>query len=50
MILCAYPEQIKLLAQLTSFEVIMSYKQMREKKMNEVLFTTYLYAHGKSIS
>jgi hypothetical protein len=42
-------EQIKLLTKLTSFEVDMSYKQIQEKRINKVLFATYLHTHGKSI-
>ncbi|EAA66773.1 hypothetical protein AN9487.2 [Aspergillus nidulans FGSC A4] len=48
MILCAYKEQIMLLNKLTSFEVDMSYKRIRQKNMNEVVFATYLHEHGKS--
>ncbi|KAG2000771.1 hypothetical protein GB937_010853, partial [Aspergillus fischeri] len=47
MILCAFKEQIQVLRKLTSFEVDMSYKRIREKGMNEVVFVTYLYSHGK---
>lgn len=47
MILCAFKEQIKLLTTLTSFEVDMSYKRIRQKEMNEVIFATYLPEHGK---
>jgi hypothetical protein len=48
MILCAFKEQIQLLNQLTSFKVDMSYKRIRERKLNEVVFATYLHEHGKS--
>lgn len=48
MILRAFKEQIKLLTTLTSFEVDMSYKQIQQKGMNEVVFATYLSEHGKS--
>jgi hypothetical protein len=48
MILCAFKEQVQLLTQLTSFEVDMSYKRVRDKKINEVVFATYLHEHGKS--
>lgn len=48
MILCAFKEQIQLLSQLSSFEVDMSYKRIREKEINEVVFATYLHEHGKS--
>jgi hypothetical protein len=37
-----------LLNKLTSFEVDMSYKRIRQKNMNEVVFATYLHEHGKS--
>lgn len=50
MILCAYKEQIMLLNKLTSFEVDMSYKRIRQKNMNEVVFATYLHEHGKIIT
>jgi len=48
MILCAFKEQIKLLTTLTSFEVDMSYKRIRQKGMNEVVFATFVPEHGKS--
>ena len=48
MILCAHKEQIELLFTLSSFEVDMSYKRIRSSNLNEVLFATYLPAHGKS--
>jgi hypothetical protein len=47
MILCAYKEQIMLLSKLNSFEVDMSYKRIRQKNINEVVFATYLHEHGK---
>lgn len=47
MIICAFKEQIRLLKRLRSFEVDMSYKRLRGKQLNEVVFTTYLEAHGK---
>lgn len=48
MIICGFKEQIQLLNTLNSFEIDMSYKQIREKGMNEVVFATYLPSHGKS--
>ena len=48
MILCGFKDQIKLLNTLTSFEVDMSYKRIRQKGMNEVVFATFLPTHGKS--
>ena len=48
MILCGFKEQIKLLNTLTSFKVDMSYKCIQQKEMNEVVFSIYLPAHGKS--
>jgi hypothetical protein len=42
MVLCGYKEQINLLSRLSSFEVDMSYKRIRSKDMNEVLFATFL--------
>jgi hypothetical protein len=48
MILCAFKEQIQLLIQLTSFEIDMLYKRVQEKKINKVVFTTYLHKHEKS--
>jgi hypothetical protein len=48
MIICAFKEQIQVLQKLTSFEVDMSYKRIREKDMNEVVFATYLHSHAKS--
>ncbi|EYE90406.1 uncharacterized protein EURHEDRAFT_417473 [Aspergillus ruber CBS 135680] len=50
MILCGFKEQIRLLSTLTSFEVDMSYKRIRQKGMNEVVFATYLPEHGKIIT
>ncbi|EAW17145.1 uncharacterized protein NFIA_005070 [Aspergillus fischeri NRRL 181] len=50
MILCAFKEQIQVLRKLTSFKVDMSYKRIREKGMNEVVFATYLHSHGKIIT
>lgn len=46
MVICAFDEQIKLLASLTSFEVDMSYKRVKGD-FNEVIFATYLPDHGK---
>lgn len=48
MVLCAYKEQIQLLAKLSSFEVDMSFKRIRSKDMNEVLFATFLPDQCKS--
>jgi hypothetical protein len=48
MVLCGFKEQIELLSQLTSFEVDMSYKRIRSKDMNEVLFATFLPDQCKS--
>lgn len=48
MVLCGFKEQIQLLSQLTSFEVDISYKRIRSKEMNEVLFTTFLPDQCKS--
>lgn len=48
MIICGFKEQIQLLNTLNSFEIDMSYKRIREKGMNEVVFATYLPSHGKS--
>lgn len=48
MIICAFKEQIQLLNSLNAFEIDMSYKRIREKKLNEVVFATYLPTHGKS--
>ncbi|EAA67000.1 hypothetical protein AN8575.2 [Aspergillus nidulans FGSC A4] len=50
MVICAYREQIQLLAQLSSFEVDMSYKRIRTKDINEVLFATFLPDQCKVIT
>jgi hypothetical protein len=50
MVLCAYKEQIQLLAKLSSFEVDMSFKRIRSKDMNEVLFATFLPDQSKIIT
>lgn len=48
MVFCAFQEAIKLLQRLQSFEVDMSYKRIRSKEMNEVLFATFLPDQCKS--
>jgi hypothetical protein len=48
MVLCAFKEQIQLLSQLSSFEVDMSYKRIRSKDINKVLFATFLPDQCKS--
>ena len=48
MVICGYKEQIQLLSTLSSFEVDMSYKRLRSKDMNEVLFATFLPDQCKS--
>jgi hypothetical protein len=48
MVFCAYTKQIELLAKLSSFEVDMSYKRIRSKNMNEVLFATFLPESSRS--
>lgn len=48
MVLCGYNKQIKLLAGLSSFEVDMSFKRIRSKDMNKVLFATFLPDQCKS--
>jgi hypothetical protein len=48
MIICLLREQAELLLTLSSFEIDMSYKRIKSKKMNEVVFATYLSQHGKS--
>jgi hypothetical protein len=48
MVLCGYPDQIQLLSALKSFEVDMSYKRIRAKDLNEVLFATFLTDQCKS--
>ncbi|ODM21423.1 hypothetical protein SI65_02267 [Aspergillus cristatus] len=50
MILCGFKKQIELLSQLSSFEVDMSYKRIRSKNMNEVLFATFLPDQCKVIT
>jgi hypothetical protein len=50
MVFCAYKSQVELLTQLSSFEVDMSYKRIRNKNMNEVLFATFLPDQAKSKS
>lgn len=42
MVPCGFRDQIEVLSKLQSFEVDMSYKRIRSKSMNEVLFTTFL--------
>lgn len=48
MILCGFRDQIEVLSSLQSFEVDMSYKRIRSKDMNEVLFATFLPEESKS--
>lgn len=48
MALCGYKNQIQLLSSLSSFEVDMSYKRIRGKDINEVLFATFLPDQCKS--
>lgn len=48
MVFCAFKESINLLSQLQSFEVDMSYKRIRSKDMNEVLFATFMPDQCKS--
>lgn len=48
MVLCGFRDQIEVLSKLQSFEVDMSYKRIRSKSMNEVLFTTFLPDECKS--
>jgi hypothetical protein len=43
------PDQIHLLSALKSFEVDMSYKRIRAKDLNEVLFATFLALIQKSL-
>jgi hypothetical protein len=47
MVFCGYKSQIQLLARLQSFEVDMSYKRLRNKEMNEVIFATFLPDQAK---
>jgi hypothetical protein len=47
MIICGFRDQISLFKKQKSFEVDMSYKRIREKELNKVIFATYLEAHGK---
>jgi hypothetical protein len=48
MVLCGYNEQIKLLAGLSLFKVNMSFKRIRSKDMNKVLFAMFLPDQCKS--
>jgi hypothetical protein len=48
MVLCGYKEQIELLSGLSSFKVDISFKRIRSKDMNEVLFATLLPDQCKS--
>jgi hypothetical protein len=48
MVFCGYKSQIQLLARLHSFEVDMSYKPLRNKEMNEVIFATFLPDQAKA--
>jgi hypothetical protein len=48
MVLCSYNEQIKLLAGLSLFEVDMSFKRIRLKDMNNILFAMFLPDQCKS--
>ncbi|BCR90626.1 uncharacterized protein ACHE_60512A [Aspergillus chevalieri] len=50
MVLCAFREQIQLLSRLSSFEIDMSYKRIRSKDINEVLFATFLPDQCKIIT
>jgi hypothetical protein len=49
MIICFFKEQAKLLIDQISFEVDMSFKRIRQKDLNEIIFASYLEAHGKSM-
>lgn len=48
MVICGFKEQIEILAKLQSFEVDMSFKRLHSKRMNEVLFATFLQDQCKS--
>jgi hypothetical protein len=50
MIICFFEEQIKILIDLTSFEIDMSFKRIKTKGLNEVVLASYLAEHGKGKS
>ena len=47
MIVCFYKQQAKILMELPSFEVDMSFKRMKTKGLNEVALAAYIPEHGK---
>lgn len=47
MIICMLQEQADIFINLTSFEVDMSHKRIKQSDMGEVNFATYLPRHGK---
>ena len=48
MVVCVLDTQIGILLSLDSFEVDISYKRLQGRKLNEVVFSTFLPEHGKS--
>lgn len=42
LIICAFQKQLELLSQQSSFQVDMSFKRLRSKHLNEVVFATFL--------
>ncbi|KAF1808090.1 hypothetical protein P152DRAFT_256677 [Eremomyces bilateralis CBS 781.70] len=50
MIICFFQQQVKLLFQQDSFEVDMSFKRIRQKDINEIIFANLIPSHGKIIT
>lgn len=48
MVICFYKRQAELLLEQISFEVDMSFKRIRQKNMNEIIFANFMPNHGKS--
>jgi len=47
MIICFLKAQAEIFLQQKTFEVDMSYKRIRQKDMNEIIFAGFFREHGK---
>ena len=50
MIVCFYKQQAEIFSRLSTFEVDMSFKRIRQKDLNEVIFAALIPSQGKSKS
>jgi len=50
MIICMFKQQAQIFQILSSCEIDMSFKRIKDKRIKEVVFATYLLEHGKSIN